>query len=230
MPDSAGVRGSSAQTADDTAVEGLRRALEDGRDWPTALLEAIAVWAAPEEEYQGRGFVYLIGGEAFDWLLLAERLLLDVADMVSAEEREDLLFAGSLPRSFDGAAFKGILGVEKYRGVLNYHYGVTVEEALQLAVEGEVQKRQAGNGVRYRDDPTDEAFLLLYGAPPEDLLSLCRQETGAQHDGEISLAESKAFTYWLFKYRLWKSDKARIASDTRKGLDQLDRMRDAWRG
>lgn len=227
MPDSAGVREAHAQTADENAVENLRRALEDGCDWLTALLEAIAEWSAPEEEYQSRRFAYFIGGEAFDWLLLAERLLLDVADMVPAEEREELLFTGKFPHPFDDTAFRDALGIEKYRGVLNYHYGVTVEEALQLAVEGEMQKRQRSNGVRYRDDPTDEAFLVLYRGTPEDLLSQHREETGTPHDEEVSLAESKAFTYWLFKYRLEKSDKARIASDTRKGLDQLERMRSA---
>ena len=45
----------------------------------------------------------------------------------------------------------------------------------------------------------------------------------------MDLKESKEFTYWLFKYRLSKSDKARIASDTRKGLQQLELMRAATR-
>ncbi|GAJ03845.1 unnamed protein product, partial [marine sediment metagenome] len=31
------------------------------------------------------------------------------------------------------------------------------------------------------------------------------------------------FTYWLFKYRLNHCDKARVASDTKKGLEQLNR-------
>ena len=39
------------------------------------------------------------------------------------------------------------------------------------------------------------------------------------------MAESREFNYWLFKYRVKNCDKARIASDTRKGLDQLERMR-----
>jgi hypothetical protein len=43
----------------------------------------------------------------------------------------------------------------------------------------------------------------------------------------MSMSESKEFTYWLFKYRVARSDKARIASDTRKGLDQLARMQRA---
>ena len=41
---------------------------------------------------------------------------------------------------------------------------------------------------------------------------------------DIALGEWKAFTYWLFKQRLRRQDKARVASDTRKGLAQFTRM------
>ena len=33
--------------------------------------------------------------------------------------------------------------------------------------------------------------------------------------------ELKAFTYWLFKMRVYRSDPARVASDTRKALEWL---------
>ena len=36
----------------------------------------------------------------------------------------------------------------------------------------------------------------------------------------------KEFTYWLFKYRLKRCEKARIASDTKKALDYLKKQ---WR-
>jgi hypothetical protein len=38
------------------------------------------------------------------------------------------------------------------------------------------------------------------------------------------LTELKEFTYWLFKYRLRQSDKAKVASDTKKALGQLKRQ------
>ena len=40
----------------------------------------------------------------------------------------------------------------------------------------------------------------------------------------VTYADWKAFTYWLFKFRLKRQDKARVASDTRKGLAQLTLM------
>ena len=39
----------------------------------------------------------------------------------------------------------------------------------------------------------------------------------------MSLTEKKEFTYWLFKRRIQQIEKARVASDTRKGLEWLSR-------
>ena len=226
MRESSNVSQANAQIADAIVVDNLRIALEEGHGWPAALLKAIASWSSPIEEFHGRIFTYFIDGEAFDWMLLAERLLLTLRDIVPVTEIENLLFTGKLPHSVNGTVFKNILGIEKYRGVLNYHYGVTVEESLQLAVEIEIQKRHMSNGVRYKGDPTDEAFFALYRATPVELLRRYREGTDGLNNNDISLGEAKAFTYWLFKYRLKNSDKARTASDTRKGLVQIEHMGD----
>ena len=223
--------------SDDTKAESdqkapakrLRKALADGKDWPTALLETIALWSSPTETHRGRSYNYFIAGEAFDWLLLAERLCRNLDGLLPAAERDDLLFSGRFPSTFDRRQFRKLLGVDKYRGYLNYFYGVTVEEALQLATELEVHKRHASNGVRYRDDYSEEAFTKIYGAGKRELLEACREELGRWSKRSMSLTESKEFTYWLFKYRLKVSDKAKIASDTKKGLGQLKRIRKAER-
>ena len=206
------------------ALQHLRQAIKDGRDWPTAMLEAIALWTAPHETYRGRRYDYFIAGEAFDWLLLAERLCHSADKAVPREEKEALLFEGRFPASFDASRFGHLLGTDKYRAYLNYFYGVTVEDSLQVATELEVHKRHAGNGVQYKDDCTEEAFLRIYRAPIDELLERFRGERGSPARRYLSLGEAKEFTYWLFKYRLQTSDKARTASDTRKGLEQLRRM------
>ncbi|MNC93336.1 hypothetical protein D3C83_99420 [compost metagenome] len=65
--------------ADDGAVmdplEHFRSALATGEPWFEALMQTIGLWERPEEQVDGRQYRYLIGGEAFDWLLLAERLI-----------------------------------------------------------------------------------------------------------------------------------------------------------
>ena len=230
MSDAPADESTTVGTTGRDVVKRLRKDLQAGREWPEALVDAMARWAVPKETFRGRRYNYFIGGEAFDWLLLAERLCQAVDRMVPAQEKEQLLFSGKFPSSFDMARFKDLLGVEKCRGYLNFYYGVTVEEALQLAAELEVLKRQRSNGVQYRTDYSEEAFARVYGAPKSELLAKFRKETGSASGRNISIGDSNEFTYWLFKYRLKASDKARIASDTRKGLDQLNRMRESTTG
>jgi hypothetical protein len=224
--DGASTTGSDLRCA---SLDHLRGALEEGRDWSVALVEAMAMWTVPNEAHDGRTYIYLVAGEAFDWLTLAERLCGHVEELLPREDTEELLFTGSLPPSLDHTEFAAILGVDKYRGYLNYYYGVTVEEALQLAVELEVLKRYASNGVNSVDDCSEEAFRKIYLSPKSDLLASFRQSSGTPLARAMSIAESREFTYWLFKYRMRISDKARIASDTRKGLEQIERMERAAR-
>ena len=206
------------------AIEQFRDALAAGRDWPEALLEAMSFWTLPEEVYEGRLLNYFIAGEAFDWPLLAQRMLNEMGDGVPGDEKDELLFSGKFPRRFDTERVQELLGGDKHRAYLNYYYGVTVEEALQLACELEAEKHDASNGVRYRSDYSEEAFPRIYRKSRPELLQMFRESDGSGPDSLSSMAEHRAFTYWLFKYRWSNSDKAKIASDTTKGLRQLERM------
>ena len=211
-------------TQDKETIELLREALMDGNEWPTALLEAISHWAAPYETCQGREYTYFIGGEAFDWLLLAERLFRAMDDFVPEQEKEDLLFRARFPSYFDNSQFKALLGVDKYRGYLNYFYGVTVEEALHLAEEYAANKRHISNGNLYRKDFSEGVFIRIYQSQRSTLFKQFRKEMGIPTKRSSTLTETKEFTYWLFKHRLMVSDKAKIASDTRKGLQELQEI------
>ena len=210
------------------AMNLLRNRVMDGEDWLVALLETIARWGDSESTVNGRLYNYFIGGEAFDWLLLAERLCLGIDGLADQDEVDSLLLAGRLPGRLDEERFRELLGGEKYRGHLNYFYGVTVEEALQVAVETEIVKRLVSNGYTDTADVSDEALSRIYRKPRDELLRGFRAETGASARRRMYVGDAKEFTYWLFKLRLKVSDKARIASDTRKGLDQLARMTASW--
>src|SRR2546422_2809593 len=88
-----------ADTAEET-IQFLRARVAAGQPWYRALLDAVAMWTRPEETAGGRFFRYLIGGEAFDWLLLAERLTATIADLVPEPECCALLFTTGRPRSW----------------------------------------------------------------------------------------------------------------------------------
>jgi hypothetical protein len=207
----------------------LRQSVCDGAHWFPALLEAVAMWQLPEETIGDRRYCYLIDGEAFDWLLLAERLIASLDGAVPEEEREALLFRGQTPLDLDIETFKSALGTAKHTACLNYLYGVTVEEALQLAVEEELHKeRFAQCGTRC--PPADEEVSQrIYGKGRMELLDCFREERGLPSTDSIAYSDLKAFTYWLFKYRLRNCDRARVASDTRKALLQLSKLERARR-
>ncbi len=201
-------------------IAALRQALISGKSWYIALLEAIGQWNIAEETYNGRIYRYLIDGEAFDWLLLAERLCQAAADLLPPNEVIALLFYCRPPIELSASEFKSYIGAEKYRQYLNFFYGIIVEQALIMSTQNEVRKEKWALGLR-SDHDLDEAYRRVYGARQAELLSRFRQEKNRPESDTTSLTELKEFTYWLFKYRLSHSEKAKVASDTRKGLNWL---------
>ena len=221
------------------ALTAFCEAVGGGGVWFAGLLVAIAEWGRTEEEVAGRRYQELIGGGAFDWLLLAERLCNAADGAIPIDEKEALLFFGKPPRPLDDEEFRKAIGDSKHRAHLNFLYGVAVEEALQLTAEEEVLKRWRSSGGWNRGESLDQqVFGRLYNRSRDELLAAYRaSQLPSQQvkmfetsiDVEISLGELRAFTYWLFKYRVIQSDPARVASDTRKALIQLSELEVAAR-
>jgi len=205
----------------DETIRRLEEALVDGCDWHIALLEAVASWDLAEETRDGRFYRYLIAGEALDWMLVAERLCASVDGALPEEEKLDLLFHGRLPSDITVERFRELIGSRHYHQYLNYFYGVTVEEALFWAIRDEVRKERRVSGLTDEQDPSDEVHRRIYGQDWAVLLRDFRKEKSYPQRRSTTLVEMKEFTYWLFRYRLNHSDMARVASDTRKGLDWL---------
>ena len=207
------------------ALERLRASVRRGTPWHEALLTAVGEWPAPREVVDGVELCYLIEGEAFDWLLLAERLLRELPDGRAPRcDVERLLFEGTLPAGTSDGAFRSALGPDKYRAHLNYFYGVVVEDALWHAVEREIEKERGVRGLRHPFGVQDLVAERLYRADLGTLLRQFQRERGRGRRVRLTLAECRAFTYWLFKRRLRLSDQARAASDTRKGLKMLEEV------
>ncbi len=206
-------------------IDYIKQAIADGKHWYIALLEAVGLWTEGEEAHNGRVYRYLIAGEAFDWLLLAERLCEAVDDLLPDDEETAFLFHGKPPLDLTSDKFKKLISCSKYHQYLNYFYGITVEEALILAVQEETRKEKRASGYINGYDCIDEAYQRIYGATGAVLLESFRQEKDYPRHRSISLTELKEFTYWLFKYRLKQCDRARVASDTKKALKWLKRQR-----
>jgi hypothetical protein len=209
------------------AIRHLKEAVGRGVAWHVALLEAIGLWVRPDEDIAASHYDYLIDGEAFDWILLAERLTREIPGVIPKDELEALLFHGSFPVAVSDEEFRRYIGEAKYHAYLNYFYGVTVEKFILLAVEEEIAKEQHGFVFSRRGGGQDDSYMRVYGATEAQLVDRFAAEKGYDVAGGMSAAQLKEFTYWLFKYRLRNSDKARVASDTKKGVEYLRRQRAA---
>ncbi len=202
----------------------MRESVESGdQHWFHALLHAVRNWPLSGETKDGREYRYLVGGEAFDWLLLAERLCDELAGLIPEDEAEALLFHERLPVETDEADFEEMLGA-KYKPHLNFVYGVRVEAALKVAVKEEVRKELAATRVWEKNGHgDDEAFQRIYGRPSAELLAEFKAGSGGASD-RFSLADLSEWRYWLFRYRVKHCDPAKVASDTRKGLLMLQAL------
>ena len=207
----------------ESCLVGFELALRAGRPWFEALLDAIRRWDIPREIVDGREYVYLIEREAFDWLLLCERLCDAMpAGLLPADEVEALLTDETPPQTLSEDEFRERIGPAKYWAHLNFLYGVRVEQALQLAVERALQKETGAVAFSHgRRDLERDAHARIYGATQEDLLRDFRDRADHPHTERITQQEWQAFTYWLFRRRVEQQDPARVASDTRRGLDML---------
>ena len=196
-----------------------------GTPWFDALLDCIRDWERPREVLEGREYVYLIEHEAFDWLLLAERIC-DSAPpgLLPLDEVEALLVEESPPSALSEVEFQERLGTAKYWAHLNFLYGVRVEQALHLAMERVLQKERNGLSFSHtREELDSDVFGRIYGSRQADLLREYRTAADRRDiDPErIEHSEWQAFTYWLFRRRIERQDPARVASDTRQGMEML---------
>jgi len=214
----------SLLAGDAEAIRHLEREIAGGRHWYIALLEAMGMWGSAVESHHEMMYRYLIQGEAFDWLLLAERLCESVDSLLPADEKEALLFQARPPVKLSPEEVKALVGRSKYRQYLNYFYGVTVEQALVMAVEEEVLKERRVSGLNNDVDVSDEPYRRIYGETKQVLLRCFRKKAGYPQKKSTTLAEMKEFAYWLFKYRVERCEQAKVASDTRKALEYLKRQ------
>jgi hypothetical protein len=207
-------------TPEEEAIRHLKDSIADGKHWYLALLEAVNLWQIPEEKVGKRKYKYIIGGDAFDWLLLAERLCKTVDEMLPQDEKQALLFNGVPPLQIETEEFKQMIGELKYQQHLNFFYGVTIEEVLLQVVEEEVRKEQSLDYIS-EESITNEAYQRIYDQTQAEMLKLFKREKGYHYLHEMDITTLKEFTYWSFKYRLKTCDRARIASDTKKAIAWL---------
>ncbi len=193
--------------------------LAAGRHWYLAALLAAGQWRLASEVRHGRRRTYLVAGQALDLILLLDRLAAARPDAAPRRERNALRFQGRPPLRVPAAAFARALGPARHKAYLNHFYGVDVEEALLHAVELEQAKAHVLDRAR------GSAYRAVYGYSLADLWAAYLAERGMRPPARVRWDVWKDFTYWRFRLRLRTQVQPRIASDTRKGLALLRRLR-----
>ena len=216
----------SSQIVEFDNINFMANSIKDSIPWPNALLNTISNWRTPEETFQDKKYQYFISEEAFDLFLLAERICTctKIKNLIPSDEIINLIVHNKFPSDFDYNQIKAILGFEKYRAHMNFFYGITVEEALQLATELEIYKNKTSAGISNFIVTSEEIFNKIYGDSDLNLIKQFFKSKNNRSKKKFTLTEYKELTYWLFKYRIRNSDKAKLASDTKKAIKQLKLM------
>ena len=205
-------------------IDQLRQRAGREEFWHVALLQAMSRWSLTHEYTAGRDWQYVIGGEALDGLTLAQRLCLEISDVVPQFELESLLFRGQWPERISSERLRELIGPYRYTALLNFRYGVVVEEALQLVAEESIRKSRLARCYQDSDQVIEDSYRHLYGDTRAVLMAEFLRDSGGTWGADaesLSLTAWQEFTYWLFKRRVKKWHPARVASDTRRGLERL---------
>jgi hypothetical protein len=222
--DKSAVSPKESQLPLDNAAEVIRLFREkvgEGEHWYRALLEVMRLWTDEREIVNGAEYLYLIEGEAFDWICLAQRLCDAVDGLVPEKEKHAFIFQGRPPLELPPEEFKALIGEAKYHQFLNFFYGVTVEDALVQAVREEVRKERAANCSSSLKGVDEEVFSRVYAETEAELFKHFRKARRHHLQTSSNLTEMKEFIYWRFKLRVRQSEKARVGSDTHKALEWL---------
>ena len=208
-------------------------------EWQVAFIKTIAAWPVGNETIYGETFHYFVGGEAFNWKRLAERIATQLSEESCDSPGPDEIFDWiDNSGTFGGLSeqeFRRILGVDGWRAHLNHFYGVHIEQCLLAAVQSRIQKRRYSTGKPPSDDAADQAFVGLYEGTEQDLWRIFSEEFSErlnhlfdESDEETrSIALDEEFTYWLFKRRIENTNASQVAAETQRGLEMMARISDA---
>ena len=150
-------------------------------EWQKSFIATIAAWPVENETVYGETFHYFIGGEAFNWKRLAERIATQLAaegcDYPETREVFDWIATSGTFGGLSEEEFRRILGVDGWRAHLNHFYGVHIEQCLLAAIQSRIQKERFSGGMPPSDDASDRAYMGLYEGTEHELWQSSRTKT-----------------------------------------------------
>ena len=193
--------------------------LASGISMHEALLTVIGRWSAKEEIVNDIQFRYWVSGEAFNWELLARRLLLSTNEINSDSALDQLLTEPFVLPGGDQSMITHFFSPQKYKAHLNFLYGVMLEEVIinvnELSAAKEILSQLS------HETPLDTTYLNLYAHNYEDFIKLYQYENKLNFEEFSCLYDYQEFLYWSWKYRIRKSTPEKIAYDTQTGISYV---------
>jgi len=183
------------------------------------FLKIIGHWPLKSEIIDGIEYQYWINDEAFNWYLLASRIIFSVKDEQNIKKLDHFLSIEHFLPGSDQRIIINLFPPDKYRAHLNFIYGVILEEVIICFNEMEKNK-----DVLNQFNVTDSinlVYLNLYGMNYTEFIRLFEFETKNKLDQFDTLDSYYNFLYWSWKYRLKKSTPEKIAYDSQSGINFL---------
>ena len=187
-----------------------RTADEHDGDWRAALICAVG------EQPLTNDSPHLVSNDAFNWKGAAWAIAATTRDFPSQAVVERWLKDSNEHGGYGEGEFRRYIGDERFNAHLNFFYGVTIERATILAKFIQLTKFVRTSGLfPERIAMQNRTFKDLYGGGVRTLFT----EFTLSHGPNPPRGLSHQFVYWLFKHRLAHSEPAKVASDTKLGLE-----------
>ena len=194
-------------------IQELRNEVSHGENWQKSIAKYIGLWTKKEEFYRGYKYIYLIDGEALDWLTLTERLVSSIKSYINKEEYYYVSTSGLLPDQEIYKYIKKITPKKVLSQMRNFYYGIIIENLIYNYKILEYEKNTI-----VTEDNDQRFYEEIYNKPLEVLSQMFYKEKKLINKNKLNFHELKLFSYWLFKYRLKHSDKTKMAHETNKAL------------
>jgi hypothetical protein len=202
-------------------IKDLRENVHNGDNWHKAIIDCIVLWVAKEEFYRGYKYSYWIDNEAFDWITLTERLVSAIKSYIPKKDYYNVTFTGLLPSIESYSYLKTKISKPKLSQMRNYYYGIIIENFIYHYKLIQYQK----NTLDYIKQ--EESFYEdIYGEKLNLLYDQFISQTRITNRHRLNIHEYKQFCYWLFKYRIKNSDKAKMANETNLALHNAQKSLD----
>tara|TARA_Y100001970_G_scaffold225688_1_gene278739 strand:- start:18142 stop:18807 length:666 start_codon:yes stop_codon:yes gene_type:complete len=186
------------------------------------FLKIIGKWPVKTEIINNIEYKYWIDDEAFNWHLLATRIIFSLNEETNKKPLNAFLHSTYLLPGSDQRKIINLFPPDKYRAHLNFIYGVVLEEVIICF--NEMEKNKDIINQFHASDAINAVYLDLYGYNFSEFKRIYEFEKKIKLDKFDSLYSYYDFLYWSWKYRIKKSTPEKIAYDSQSGINFLINM------